>query len=199
MDHRRRRLYGHDPAEGYRASFVLAGLLEQKEIRNRTRTQVGAAELSGCSTQTGECTKRYAHDSLGKKYVSKLTFTYERDLSITADWSDAFRIGNLIRSDLITQYMTFTREEQKKAGVAVQQPPAVLPSHLHAIVPPLRERFQCTSDPYNRVVLARNLALFTVAFETTKRGDELSARSYSASLGSRVSVKSCSTSIEVRP
>ena len=39
---------------------------------------------------------------------------------------------------------------------------------------PLRARLQCTSDLYTRVVLARDLALFTVAFETTKRGDELS-------------------------
>ena len=70
--------------------------------------------------------------------------------------------------------MTFTREEQKKVGVAVKQAPAVLPSHLHTIVSPLRTRLQCASDPYTRVVLARDLALFTVAFETTKRGDELS-------------------------
>ena len=70
--------------------------------------------------------------------------------------------------------MTFTREEQRKAGGAVKQTPAVWPSHLHAIVSPLRARLQCTSDPYTRVVLARDLALFTVAFETTKRGDELS-------------------------
>ena len=50
----------------------------------------------------------------------------------------------------------------------------MLPSHLHTIVFPLRARLQCTSDPYVRVVPARDLALFTVAFETTKRGDELS-------------------------
>ena len=50
----------------------------------------------------------------------------------------------------------------------------MLPSHLHTIVSPLRARLQSTSDPYTRVVLARELALFTVAFETTKRGDELS-------------------------
>ena len=136
-------------------------------------TQVGTAELSGCSTQPGECAKRYAHDSLRKNYVSKLTVAYERDLGITTDWSDALRIGNPIRSDLVTQYMTFTREEQKEAGVAVKQAPAVLPSHLHTIVSPLRAGLQCTSDPYTRVVLARDLALFTVAFETTKRGDEL--------------------------
>ena len=62
-------------------------------------TQVGTAELSGCSTQPGKCAKRY---------VSKLAVAYERDLGITTDWSDALRIGNPIRSDLVTQYMTFT-------------------------------------------------------------------------------------------
>ena len=35
-------------------------------------TQVVTAELSGCSTQPGECAKRYAHDSLRTSYVSKL-------------------------------------------------------------------------------------------------------------------------------
>ena len=137
-------------------------------------TQIGTAELSGCSTQPRECAKRYAHDSLRTNDVSKLAVTYERDLGITTGWSDALRSGNPIKSDLVTQYMTFTREEQKKAGVAVKQAPAVLTSHLHTIVSPLRARPQCTSDPYTRVVLARDLALFTVAFETTKRGDELS-------------------------
>ena len=136
-------------------------------------TLVGTAELSGCSIQPGECAKRYAHDFLRAKYVLKLAVAYERDLGITTDWSDALRIGNPLRSDLVTQNMTFTREEQKKAGVVIKQAPAVLPSQLHTIVSPLRVRLQCTSDPCTRVVLARDLALFTVAFETTKRGDEL--------------------------
>ena len=131
-------------------------------------------ELSGCSTQPGECAKRYARDSLRTNYVSKLALAYERDLGITTDWSDALRIGNPIRSDPVTQYMTFTREEKKKAGVAVKQALAVLPSNVHTIVSPLRARLQSISDPYTRVVLARDLALFTVALETTKSGDELS-------------------------
>ena len=155
---------------------MLAGLLQQQEstvVHGMDCTQVGTAELSGCSTQPGECAKRYAHDSLRVNYVSKLPVAYERDLSITADWSDTLPIGNPIRSDLITQYMTLTRE-QKKAGVAVKQAPAVLPSHLHSIVSPLRACLQCISDPYTRVGLTRDLALFTVSFETTKHDDELS-------------------------
>ena len=50
----------------------------------------------------------------------------------------------------------------------------MLSSHLHTIVSALRARLHCTFDSYTRVVLARDLALFTVAFETTKRGGELS-------------------------
>ena len=137
-------------------------------------TQVGTAELSGCSTQPGECAKRYAHGSLRTNHVFKLAVAYERNLGITIDWSNALRIGNPIRSDLVTQYMTFTREEQKKAGVAVKQAPAVLPSHLHTIVSELRARLQCTSDSYTGVVFAHDPALFTAALESTKRGDELS-------------------------
>ena len=137
-------------------------------------TQVGNAGLFGCSIQPGERAKRYAHDSLRTNSVSKLAVAYEHDLGIITDWSDALRIGNPTRSNLVTQYMTFTQKEQKKAGVAVKQAPAVLPSHLHTIVSPLRARLQCTSDPYTRVVLPRDLALFTVTFKTTKRGYELS-------------------------
>ena len=95
---------------------------------------------------------------------------YERDLGIT----DALWISNPISGDLVTQYIKFTREDPKKAGVAVKQAPEVLPSHLHTIVSPLRASLQSTSDPYNRVVLARDLTLFTGACETTTRGDELS-------------------------
>ena len=111
---------------------------------------------------------------LRTNYVSKLAVAYERGFGITTGWNDPHRIGTPIKSDLVTQYMTFTREEQKKAGVAFKQSPAVLPSHLHTIVSPLRACLQCTSDPYTRVVLTRDLALFTVAFETTKRAVELS-------------------------
>ena len=73
-------------------------------------TQVGTAKLSGCSTQPGKCAKRYAHNSFRTNYVSNLVVAYERDLFITTAWSDAFRIANPIRSDLVTQHMTLTRE-----------------------------------------------------------------------------------------
>ena len=99
---------------------------------------------------------------------------YERDLGVTHDWNSALRTGNPVRSDLVTQYMAFIRGEQKKAGVEVSQEPAMLHGHLAAIIAHMTLRLRCTQDPYDRAVLARDIALFTVAFSTLKRGDGLS-------------------------
>ena len=135
---------------------------------------VGTSELSNCSTTEEGCTLRYAHDSLRTNYVSKLAMAYERDLGETHDWNSTLRTGNPVRSDLVTQYMAFIREEQKKAGVEVSQAPAMLHSHLAAIFAHMTLHIRCTQDPYDRVVFARDIALFTVAFNTLKRGDGLS-------------------------
>ena len=96
--------------------------LDSCSIRRRTVvhamhcTQVETAELFGCSTQPGDCAERYAHDSLRTNYVSKLAVAYEHDLGITTDWSDALRVGNPIRSDLVTQYVYTRRTEESRSG-----------------------------------------------------------------------------------
>ena len=42
------------------------------------------------------------------------------------------------------------------------------------IIAHMTHRIRCTHDPYDRIVFARYIALFTVAFSTTKQGDGLS-------------------------
>ena len=111
---------------------------------------------------------------LAANYVSKLSVFYERDLRIVSDWSNNLRTENSARSALVTSYMVFPQEKHKKAGVTVKQVPTFLSSHLRALVVPMRARLCCTEDPYTRALLARDIALFTVAFRTTKIGDELS-------------------------
>lgn len=134
---------------------------------------VGTDSLEDCSTVMGVCAKRYAHESLRTNYVSKLAVTFEREFGAEPAWNDTLRVGNPVKSELVTQYMAFTRAQQKTAGVLVKQAPVLLRSHLEAIVGPLSARLQWTSNPTERLRLARNIALFTVAFSTTKRGDEL--------------------------
>ena len=70
--------------------------------------------------------------------------------------------------------MAFVREEQKKARVEVSQAPALLHSHLAVIIAHITLRIRCPQDSYDRIVLARDLALLTISFSTLKRGDGLS-------------------------
>lgn len=135
---------------------------------------VGEQNLSHCSTRAGECSKRYAYDSLRTNFASKIAMTYERDLGAQSDWNEPLRTGNPVKSNLVQQYLNFTKEEQKKAGVTVKQAPVLLSSHLVSIVTLMRINLQRTRDPLERITLARDIALFTVAFGSTKRGDELS-------------------------
>ena len=143
-------------------------------VHARDCEAVGTSELSNCSTTEEGCTLRYAHDSLRTNYDSKLAIAYERDLGVIHDWNGTLRTGNPVRSDLVTQYMAFVREAQKKAGVEVSQAPTLLHSDLAAIIAHMTLCIRCTQDPHDRKVLARDIALFTVAFSTLKRGDELS-------------------------
>ena len=103
-------------------------------VQARDCEAVGTSELSNRSTTEEGCTLRYAHDSLRTNYVFKLAMAYERDLEVTRDWNIALRTGNPVRSDLVTQYMAFIREEQKKAGVEVSKAHAMLHSNLTAII-----------------------------------------------------------------
>ena len=143
-------------------------------VHARDCEAVGSSELSNCSSTEGECTLRYAHDSIRTNYTSKIGMAYERDLGVTHDWNGTLRTGNPVRSDLVAQYMAFIREYQKKAGVEVSQAPVLLQNHLAVITAHMTLRLRCTQDPHERIILARDIAVFTVAFNTTKRGDALS-------------------------
>lgn len=105
--------------------------------------------------------------------MSKLAVAYERDLGVVPAWCDQFRAGSPVRIDLVTQYMASTTSEQKKEGVRAKQAPALPRSPLADIIAPLRSRLQGTTDIAEKLILTRNIALFTVAFGITKRGDEL--------------------------
>ena len=100
---------------------------------------------------------------------------FEKELGVVDSWSSTLRIGNPVRSDLVFQYMAFTTGEQKQAGVLVEQAPTNLRSHLAQILLPMRTQLQITTSDVGRITLARDIAFFTVAFRTRKRGAELTA------------------------
>lgn len=149
------------------------GTRRRTVVHARHCEAVGTSDLVGCSTEQGECNRRYAHESMRTNHVSKLAVVFEKELGVMSDWNNALKTGNPVRSDLVSQYMAFKIEQQKRAGVLVKQAPAMLSSHLVPIVARMQRRLRNTSSPYERVILARDIAFFTVAFSTTKRGAEL--------------------------
>lgn len=149
------------------------GARRRTAVHARHCCAVGTKSLSGCSTEKGECNLRFAFDSLRTNHISKLAMVYEKELGVVAPWSTALRIGNPVHSDLVSQYLAFTTQEQKQAGVLVKQAPAILSSHLEKILLPMQIRLQNASSALEKITLARDIAFFAVAFSTTKRGAEL--------------------------
>ena len=122
-----------------------------------------------------------------------------KELGVVSAWGDTLRVGNPTRSDLVAQYMAFSKKEQNKAGVLAEQAPALLHSHLAADIAPLRACLRLTEEAEERVTLAREIALFTVAFSATKRGDNSLKPSFSVHYGPLIAVVSCPTSSGVKP
>lgn len=149
------------------------GPLRRTVVHDMHCAAVGTSDLTGCSTPPGMCNRRYAHESMRTNHVSKLAMVYEKELGVLSDWNNVHKTGNPVRSDLVLQYMAFKTETQKRAGVLVKQAPALLSSHLGNIVRRMQTRMQMTGSTYERLTLARDIAFFTVAFSTTKRGTEL--------------------------
>lgn len=81
-------------------------------VHNVECVAVGTDSLEGCTSTAGACAKRYANESLRTNYVSKLTVAFERDLGADPAWNDALRVGNPVKSEMVTQYMAFTRKQQ---------------------------------------------------------------------------------------
>lgn len=93
---------------------------------------------------------------------------HERELGMLAVWNDTLQTGKPIPIDLVSEYITFAPEDQKKAGIAGKQAPGLLNRHLKGIIAPMRTRMHCTSSTLVSVVLDRDIALFSVAFRMTK-------------------------------
>ena len=142
--------------------------------RSRSTLHSGRSRKLVCLFRTRrDVAKRFAHDSLRSNHLLKLAVSYERDLGTATGWCDHLTVGNPVRSEMITQYVAFTRSEQRSAEVLVKQEPVLLRSHLESIVRPVQQELRTTRDPVQKVLLARNVALITIALSTTKRGDEL--------------------------
>ena len=94
----------------------------------------------------------YAHDSLRMNYVSNLAMAYERDPGVTHDWNGTLE-GQPVQK-LFSHAIHSLRKGrgEEGAGVEVSQAPALLHSHLAAVIAYMTLRMRCTQDPYDRIL-----------------------------------------------
>lgn len=70
----------------------------------------------------------------------------------------------------MTQFMAFSRSQQKRSGVLVKHLLCCAAVFEASVAPPTA-RLQVATDATQKLALARNIALFTVAFEYSPKRD----------------------------
>ena len=119
------------------------------------------------------CVRRYAAESLRKGFVSKLKMaTKEHEKG--EEWDPVCRVGNPCSSMLVESYLTFVSEEQEQVGVPVNQAAPILEHTLIDLLSDMRSRAQVAASLAERISLTRDVALFSLAFYSMRRGYGLS-------------------------
>ena len=144
-----------------------------KWVHDRACPGVGTTHGRDCLPNS-PCAKRYAAASMQKGIVSKLKMAMQEQLGKDSSWDPATRSGNPCCSPLVDSYLVFTGEEQKRVGVAVNQAEAMLPHVLIDLLRDMRSRAQTAPSLAERIELTRDVALFSLAFASMRRGHDLS-------------------------
>ena len=82
---------------------------------------------------------------------------------------------------LVESYLTFVSEEQKQVGVPVNQAAPMLEHTLIDLLSDMRSRAQVAASLAERISLTRDIALFSLAFYSMRRGYD-----FSFTLGSQI-------------
>lgn len=133
---------------------------------------VGSANRGRCPPGA-TCAKRYAADSLRKGFYSKLKMAYKEQLGRGEDWNPVSRTGNPCATPAVEAYLTFTAAEQRQVGVSVNQAPPLLEDTLSPLLQNMRLRAQAADSVRERIVLTRDVAIFSLAMYSMRRGADL--------------------------
>ena len=117
---------------------------------------------------------RYAAASLNKGHASKLKCAMMEQLGKLDDWDCVDKRGNPVASPLVRGYLSFAQGEQRRVGVGVKEAPPLVAVQLRELVCYMRRCAQTLPTAAERIAMIRDVAIFCVAFHTTKRGFELS-------------------------
>ena len=134
---------------------------------------VGSTEGEACTPISG-CSKQYAAGSIDKGFVSKLRMAMREILGKVEDWDPVQKQGNPCSSPLVESYLTCVNNTQRQVGVPVKQATPLLTHDFARLLQDLRQRAQSESLTAARIEITRDIALFALAFDSMRRGYDLS-------------------------
>ena len=106
--------------------------------------------------------------------MSKLRMAFREQLGEGEAWDPVEKKGNPCSSVLVESYLTFVTEEQKKVGVPVKQAAPMLAHTLAQLLQDMRVRAQLMASVSDRIAITRDIALYSSAFYSLRRGFDLS-------------------------
>ena len=142
-------------------------------VHDRSCPGVGIADGGACRPDSG-CAKRYAAGSMDKAFISKLRMAMREQLGKVEEWDPVEKKGNPCSSALVESYLTFVSEEQKQVGVPVKQAAPMLSHTLAQLLQSMRVRAQLAESLSQRIAITRDIALFSLALYSMRRGFDLS-------------------------
>ena len=122
----------------------------------------------------GHSKKRGGAASLDKGHASKLKCAMMEQVGKLDDRDCVEKRGSPVASPLVRGYLSFVQEEQWRVGVGVKQAPPSVAVQLRELVRDMRRSAQTLPTAAERIAIIRDVAIFSLAFHTMKRGFELS-------------------------
>ena len=144
-----------------------------KWVHDRSCPGLGLEDGSACLPEAN-CGTRYACDSLKKGVVSLLRSEYKEALFRGDGWDPVSGYGNPCSSSKVESYLTFASDAQKQGGVEVKQAPPLLLDVLAPLLDSMRIRAMATESLSESMSIIRDIALFSLAFYTMRRGFDIS-------------------------
>ena len=139
-------------------------------VHKQTCNQLGTTNLTGCKRE--ECGFRHAYDSLRSGYFEKLKAVFEEE-GLGGKWNPQRGEGNPVKSVKVQQYMEFVKKEQGLAGVTPKQAKVILRDKVKQLIDLLKILRDKSKNVVRKMLISRDIAIFSLAFCTSKRGDDI--------------------------
>ena len=139
-------------------------------VHRETCPRLGTTDLKGCKIQ--ECGTRHAYDSLRSGYFEKIKSLFEEG-GMGGRWNPQRHEGNPAKSLEVENYLSFVKKEQGLAGITPKQAKVILRGKVRQLIQMLKLLRDSQINAMNKMLTSRDIAIFSLAFCTSKRGDDL--------------------------